>query len=84
MKIVKLIHNTYKIDNETLLEYIENCDKEDIEPTFEDFLDWWESYSSDFLEDEDSEFESVNDSFKLETAFQKEIKQLNNDRKRIS
>ena len=81
MKLVEVISNTYEIDNDTLLEYIDYCNKEDVQPTFDDFINWFNEqyFFSDFLEEDFSEFESVNGSFQVETAFQKEIKQLNND-----
>lgn len=81
MKLVEVIYNTYEIDNDTLLEYIDYCNKEDVQPTFHDFIQWFDEqyFFSDFLEEDDSEFESVNGSFQVEAAFQKEIKQLNND-----
>ena len=81
MKLIEVISNTYEIDNNTLLEYIDYCNKEDVQPTFNDFINWFDEqyYFSDFLEEDDIEFESVNGSFQVEAAFQKEIKQLNND-----
>ena len=81
MKLVEVIRNTYEIDNDTLLEYIDYCNKEDVQPTFDDFINWFDEqyFFSDFLEEDDFEFESVNGSFQVDNAFQKEIKQLNND-----
>ena len=82
MRLVEVISNTYEIDDETLLQYLNYCDEEDISPTFDNFLDWFDTeyYISDFLDSTDVEFESVNNSFRKEDAFKKEINELLNKR----
>ena len=78
MKLVEVIYNTYEIDDDTLLEYIDYCDKEDVQPDFNDFINWFNEqyFFSDFLEEDDFEFESVNGSFQTKNEFEKVIKRL--------
>ena len=83
MRLVEVISNTYEIDDEVLSEFLEYCDKENIESTFQNFIDWFDEqyYFSDFLESDDIDFESINGSFEIERAFQKELKNVLNKEK---
>ena len=83
MRLTEVITNTYEIDDKVLSEFIEYCNKQNIKSTFNNFIDWFDEqyYFSDFLDDENSDFEIINGYFEREKAFQKELKKLieNND-----
>lgn len=81
MKITRVVHKTYDIDDDILIEYISYCNQENITPELNDFVFWLdEQYDLwGFLCEEDNDWECINNSFNLNKEFKKEINRLKND-----
>lgn len=80
MKITKTITYEYEIDNEILKEYLDQVEPE-TEISFTDFIDWVETmyYLYEFEESVDSEYTGINNDCRINKAFLKEIKKIEND-----